>query len=418
MSHVDEGALHAYLDGALDEYPAAEAERVRDHLARCPECADRLEWERRVREHATAILGLAVPEVTVPSLEELRAYVRSMPPSRTWASVRLYRLGWAASVVLAVGAGWMLRGGGVPTAPPTVGLDERLELEAARRDRTGEPGQATTPYETAGGVSGRREVAAPATSDAEAAVPVVDAPAVVADRVAAAPEGDRALVAGTEPTEARAGAAEDAAAVAMRAGAADAAAGRDSSAGAVVGALADDRAALARRAAEPVPSAAEPVPRAAEPVPSAAEAAVAEAVSPPPETVTARVSEAPLALAARVEPGAASAAPLRSLRADVAGASTAGSLVVPGLEVLEVVSLTWRQAAAAPGGVRVLQRLETGDTLELTHLPDGVDPSVLPPLDEHLSELVVPRQVGWLVMRAPVAATSLAELLQRLDSIH
>jgi len=404
MSHVDEGALHAYLDGALDEYPAAEAERVRDHLARCPECADRLEWERRVREDATAILGLAVPEVTVPSLEELRAYVRSMPPSRTWASVRLHRLGWAASVVLAVGAGWMLRGGGVPTAPPTVGLDERLELEAARRDRTGEPGQATTPYETAGGVSGRREVAAPATSDAEAAVPVVDAPAVVADRVAAAPEGDRALVAGTEPTEARAGAAEDAAAVAMRAGAADAAAGRDSSAGAVVGALADDRAALARRAAEPVPS--------------AAEAAVAEAVSPPPETVTARVSEAPLALAARVEPGAASAAPLRSLRADVAGASTAGSLVVPGLEVLEVVSLTWRQAAAAPGGVRVLQRLETGDTLELTHLPDGVDPSVLPPLDEHLSELVVPRQVGWLVMRAPVAATSLAELLQRLDSIH
>ena len=404
MSHVDEGALHAYLDGALDEYPAAEAERVRDHLARCPECADRLERERRVREDATAILGLAVPEVTVPSLEELRAYVRSMPPSRTWASVRLHRLGWAASVVLAVGAGWMLRGGGVPTAPPTVGLDERLELEAARRDRTGEPGQATTPYETAGGVSGRREVAAPATPDADAPVLVVDAPAVVADRVAAAPEGDRALVAGTEPTEARAGAAEDAAAVAMRAGAADAAAGRDSSAGAVVGALADDRAALARRAAEPVPS--------------AAEAVVAEAVSPPPETVTARVSEAPLALAARVEPGAASAAPLRSLRADVAGASTAGSLVVPGLEVLEVVSLTWRQAAAAPGGVRVLQRLETGDTLELTHLPDGVDPSVLPPLDEHLSELVVPRQVGWLVMRAPVAATSLAELLQRLDSIH
>ena len=25
MSHVDEGALHAYLDGALDEYPPAEA---------------------------------------------------------------------------------------------------------------------------------------------------------------------------------------------------------------------------------------------------------------------------------------------------------------------------------------------------------------------------------------------------------
>ena len=46
MSHVDEGALHAYLDGALDEYPAAEGRRVREHLDLCPECAERLEVER------------------------------------------------------------------------------------------------------------------------------------------------------------------------------------------------------------------------------------------------------------------------------------------------------------------------------------------------------------------------------------
>ena len=36
MSHVDDGALHAYLDGALEEYPIAEARRVREHLEFAP----------------------------------------------------------------------------------------------------------------------------------------------------------------------------------------------------------------------------------------------------------------------------------------------------------------------------------------------------------------------------------------------
>jgi anti-sigma factor RsiW len=76
MSHVDEGALHAYLDGALDEYPAAEARHVREHLDSCGECLDRLEVERAIRDQAVSILGLAVPEVTAPSFEELRAYAR------------------------------------------------------------------------------------------------------------------------------------------------------------------------------------------------------------------------------------------------------------------------------------------------------------------------------------------------------
>ena len=73
MSHVDKGELHAYLDGALDEYPAAEAERIREHVDQCAQCAISLEAERRVRMDAQAILGLAAPEVDMPSLEELRA---------------------------------------------------------------------------------------------------------------------------------------------------------------------------------------------------------------------------------------------------------------------------------------------------------------------------------------------------------
>ena len=61
MSHVDKGALHAYLDGALDEYPAADAERIREHLDRCAECADRLCSGRKVGRDAADLLGLRAP---------------------------------------------------------------------------------------------------------------------------------------------------------------------------------------------------------------------------------------------------------------------------------------------------------------------------------------------------------------------
>src|SRR5690606_3813230 len=108
-SHVHEGALHAYLDGALDELPAGEARRVRMHLERCGTCRQRLERERAVRSEAEAILAGARPSVDLPTLEELRLLAgsgREERPHRT----RLRRLGWAASVALAVGTGWMLRG--------------------------------------------------------------------------------------------------------------------------------------------------------------------------------------------------------------------------------------------------------------------------------------------------------------------
>ena len=66
------------------------------------------------RERAGEILSLAAPRVEAPTFEELRAYVRRSQPVST-VSVRLYRVGWAASVVLALGTGWLLRG--QPTGP-------------------------------------------------------------------------------------------------------------------------------------------------------------------------------------------------------------------------------------------------------------------------------------------------------------
>ena len=89
------------------------------------------------------------------------------------------------------------------------------------------------------------------------------------------------------------------------------------------------------------------------------------------------------------------------------------SLVVPGLEVLDVLPVGQGTTFA---GMRALQRLASGDTLELVHLPEGIDPSFLPPLAPGHNQLVLQRGAGWLVMRAPVPEPYLQELLQRLEA--
>ncbi len=100
MSHVDEGTLHAYLDGAL---PPGERSQVDAHLAECPACRDRLAEARALIARADALLALALPaERSAPPLHELRR--RPM-----WWRVR-WPVAWAATVTLAIGLGWMLRG--------------------------------------------------------------------------------------------------------------------------------------------------------------------------------------------------------------------------------------------------------------------------------------------------------------------
>jgi Putative zinc-finger len=100
MSHVDEGTLHAYLDGEL---APVERERVDTHLKGCPACQARLVEERAILERASRLLGMAAPpERAAPPLQQLRQ------PRLAW---RLRRpLAWAATVVLAVGLGWFARG--------------------------------------------------------------------------------------------------------------------------------------------------------------------------------------------------------------------------------------------------------------------------------------------------------------------
>jgi anti-sigma factor RsiW len=118
MSHISEGDLHAWLDGAIPE-ASEEASALRAHLATCAECEGRLVEERALREAAAGILDSATPVGDAPSFEDLVARAAEDGSSasgalatrerlrRGWWSTQ--RLGWAATIVLALGAGWIGR---------------------------------------------------------------------------------------------------------------------------------------------------------------------------------------------------------------------------------------------------------------------------------------------------------------------
>src|SRR5688572_30402955 len=105
MSHVDDGELTAYADGA---YPANDpvALRIAAHLSTCGNCRTRLEQSHELRDRAAEILAFAAPAaLTAPSFEALQAQAATS----TRAPSRGIPLAWAASIVLAVGLGWFGR---------------------------------------------------------------------------------------------------------------------------------------------------------------------------------------------------------------------------------------------------------------------------------------------------------------------
>lgn len=115
MRHVDEGRLHAWLDGELPAEGVDGAGELERHLAACPVCRGRADEERRIRDEASAILGGAVPGSlatprTVPLPADDADRVRRRDVGRRWVAI-----GWAASVLLALGIGWTMRP--TPRAP-------------------------------------------------------------------------------------------------------------------------------------------------------------------------------------------------------------------------------------------------------------------------------------------------------------
>jgi anti-sigma factor RsiW len=71
MPHIEEAALHAYLDGAA---PPADAALLEAHLADCERCRARIEDVREVRERASGLLASLEPgPLHAPAFAELEA---------------------------------------------------------------------------------------------------------------------------------------------------------------------------------------------------------------------------------------------------------------------------------------------------------------------------------------------------------
>ena len=131
MSHVDDGTLHAYLDGEL---ALVERARLEAHVAECAACRSRLEEERALIARASGLLGLAQPpERAAPPLRELRR------PSVVWR-LRV-PVAWAATVVLALGLGYYAGDRTSMTAAPEpvamYSADSSAARDAQPNDRLG-----------------------------------------------------------------------------------------------------------------------------------------------------------------------------------------------------------------------------------------------------------------------------------------
>ena len=119
MQHLDEGTIHAWLDGALD---AEEAARVERHAAECATCAAAVAEARGLVAGASRILGALdnVPGGVLPQ-ETGAVPLGSVRSSRSlWRVLHFTPARAAAAAVLIVAAGTVLVVRRMPNGPPPV----------------------------------------------------------------------------------------------------------------------------------------------------------------------------------------------------------------------------------------------------------------------------------------------------------
>ncbi len=110
MPHLDEGTLHALVDG---EIPSSDLPPLQGHLASCAACRTALEEARALAGEALDLVeSLQVPEASSP-----RSGGVPLPSPRA-SSLPWTRLAWAATVVVAVGVGYGVRDILPPPPPP------------------------------------------------------------------------------------------------------------------------------------------------------------------------------------------------------------------------------------------------------------------------------------------------------------
>lgn len=128
-SHLDEGTLHELLDG---EIPSSDLPPIQAHLAACSECRARLDGARGFEAASEDLLTMLDTPADTPREKPAPVVPLHRAP---WAR----NLAWAATVVLAVGAGYFGgRGAGADPAPhlePAMPLADAPQETVAPVDR-------------------------------------------------------------------------------------------------------------------------------------------------------------------------------------------------------------------------------------------------------------------------------------------
>src|SRR5690349_11097333 len=129
MQHLEEGTIHAFLDGALD---AEEAARVEQHAAECAQCASAVAEARGLVAGASRILSALddAPSGVAPQSPVFGAGTRTAQRQRSvWRVLRLTpaRAAAAAVVILAAGTALVMRNG----APNGLAVSRRLASDTA-----------------------------------------------------------------------------------------------------------------------------------------------------------------------------------------------------------------------------------------------------------------------------------------------
>ena len=141
MQHLDDGTIHALLDGELT---AEEAEALDQHVRYCAACADRLAEERLIQSEAERMIAELDAPAPAPTIADPPMVPGNEPldpplapdqpkysgppvvliPERDYERSRIPRLlGWAATLIVAAGAGWFASVAR-QSAPPPVMLPE------------------------------------------------------------------------------------------------------------------------------------------------------------------------------------------------------------------------------------------------------------------------------------------------------
>jgi len=206
MPHMDEGRLQAWLDGRRGGLSQTERDEIGAHVASCEACADRVAELRGTDAASRDLLGaLAEAEPAMPDFSDVVARSRSLDsPTRKSGTParRRFPIQWAASIVVAVGVGWMANevarneprvvapqvvpsAATAPEAGSSITDETEASLDAGTETTSGDPGGASANSAPVGSVT--RDADPAPSVETPAARPAVEAPPtpVVAEALAA-----------------------------------------------------------------------------------------------------------------------------------------------------------------------------------------------------------------------------------------